>query len=96
MQYHWAHRKSPLGRCLHRPSKCSQTQTSTLSEFDTQIANGAIHLGVTKQQLHRAEISGLPIDLGDFGSSHRVRSVCAWLQSDRPNPVLEHSGILAR
>lgn len=66
--------------------RCHRPQLSYLNAFgdrecvfqiDAKIAHSAVHLGVTKQQLHGTQIASLTIDLCNVGSAHRVRVVCA-------------------
>ena len=40
--------------------------TECVIEFYTEVSDGAVHLGVTKQELNRSEISRLPVDQCGF------------------------------
>lgn len=51
-------------------------------KFDTEITNGTVHLGMPEQKLHRAEVTGLLVDLSNLRSSHRMGAVGTWLETD--------------
>ena len=39
-------------------------------EFDAEVANGAVHLGMAEQELDGAQVACLAIDLRHLGSKH--------------------------
>ena len=41
--------------------------SQSVIEFDAKISDGAIHFGVTEQELNRPEITGLPINQRSLG-----------------------------
>jgi hypothetical protein len=63
-------------------------------EFDSEIADSAVHLGMAKQELHGPQVPGLFVNLRGLGSAHRVRAVSAWLKADRRHPAPQDAGIL--
>ena len=59
-----------------RPSDVDRfSDAQGVFEFDAQISNRAVHLRVTEQELHRAQIAGLSVDLRRLGAPQRVRAV---------------------
>ncbi len=48
-------------------------------KLNAQVSNGAVHLRVAQKELYCSQIAGLLIDLGDLGSTHRMRAVGARL-----------------
>ncbi len=68
----------------------------SIFQFDTKIAHRAIDFGVTKEQLHRAKVASLTIDLGSLCSAERVCTVSTRLQTNRLHPVADKSTVLAR
>jgi hypothetical protein len=44
-------------------------------QVHTEVANGAVHLGMTKQQLDSAEIACLLIDVSNLGTPHGVGAI---------------------
>lgn len=65
-------------------------------KLDAKIANGAVDLRVAEQELHRAKIPRLSIDLSRLGASQRMRAVAARLQTYRGHPVSDEARILPR
>lgn len=63
-------------------------------EINTQVAHGAVHLGVAEQELDCTKISRFPVDLRRLGASQRMRSVAAWLKTDRRHPISNEARIL--
>jgi hypothetical protein len=40
--------------------------------FDAEVPDGALHFGVPKEKLNRAEVPGPPVNQGCLGSPQRV------------------------
>lgn len=53
----------------------------SILQFDAQIPNRAIHLGVSEKELNGSKVSGLLVDLSDFCPPHRMRAVGAGFQT---------------
>ena len=51
-------------------------------KFDAQVPDRAVHLGVTEKKLNGSKVASLLVYLGDLGSPHRMRAICARLQTD--------------
>lgn len=54
---------------------CLLGQFQGVVDFDAQVANGAVELGVSKQKLYRSEILRTPIDERRLGAPQRMRSI---------------------
>ena len=52
-------------------------------EFHAKVANRAVHLGVTQQELDRSEVASLSIDQRSFGPAERMRAIPARIEPDR-------------
>jgi hypothetical protein len=77
------------GRRAEDDSSARVLQTSIFSangivNFDSEIANGALDLGVAEQELDRAQISSPAVDQGRFGATE---GMCPELQ-----PIKPHAG----
>ena len=68
----------------------------SIFQFDAQIAHCAVDFGVTKQQLDRAKITGLSVDLCRLCPAERMRAIRAWFQTNRLYPFTDEPTILAR
>ncbi len=55
----------------------------------------AVHLGLTKQQLHGSQITSHSINLGNLGSAKREGAKGAWLKTDARNELLYLPSILS-
>ncbi len=64
--------------------------------LDSEVANGALDLRVSKKQLHVAKIVRPPIDQRRFRSAHAVRSVGVLVQPDFGDPAMHNPGVLPR
>jgi hypothetical protein len=71
-------------------------QTSTCSaiargivNLDPEIADGALNLGVTEEQLHRPEVAGPAIDQSSFCPAQGVGAEDSRVQSDACCPTCE-------
>ena len=62
--------------------------------FNPEVTNGRLDLRVTEQQLDRSQVAGLPIELGDFGSSQRVGAEAAIIEPDVADPPMDDAGLL--
>lgn len=51
-------------------------------EFNAQVPDRTVHLGVAEKELNGSEIFGLLADLSDLGSSHCMGSVGGCLKVD--------------
>lgn len=58
------------------PPRCSDVDLfgdgKRVIDLDAEVSDGALHLGVAKEQLNRPEIAGTPIDQRRLGSPRRV------------------------
>jgi len=64
--------------------------------FYAQTSDGALDLGVTEQQLYRAQVSGPLVYQCRLGSSDRVRTIQAAIQTDALQPVTQQPRVLPR
>lgn len=81
--------RRPLASDFYGFSDCER-----VFQFDAEISHRAVHLGVTEQQLHGAEIAGLAVDLRDLGPAHRMGAIGCRLQPYRCDPIADQPGIL--
>lgn len=65
-------------------------------ELDPQIAHSTVDLRVTQQELDRAQIAGLAVNLRRLGPPQRVRSISAGLEPNRRHPVVDEARVLPR
>ncbi|GGB25368.1 hypothetical protein GCM10011324_39070 [Allosediminivita pacifica] len=65
-------------------------------KFDAQVADGTVHLRVAKQELDRAKIACLAVDLRCLRAPQRVRPVAARFETDRRHPLPDEPYVLAR
>jgi len=63
--------------------------------FDAQISNGALDLGMPEQKLDSPEISGPPIDQGSFCASQGMCAKQPRIQPDAADPFRYEARILA-
>lgn len=61
-------------------------------KLDIDIADGAIHLRMAKQQLDGPGFPGLAVDPGDPGSTHRMRAAGARFEANRSDPLSNKPG----
>jgi hypothetical protein len=64
--------------------------------LDPKVSPGAFNFCMAQQQLHGANILGASIDQRRFRASHGVRAIRAVIESDRRDPTMIDSRILAR
>src|SRR3546814_7087 len=64
-------------------------------DLDAQIADSALDLAVTEQELNVSQIACSPVDQGRFGPSEGMRAKEGRLQPDLSNPVIQQARILA-
>lgn len=64
--------------------------------FDTEVANGALDLGVAKKLLNGTQIAGPPIDQRGFGSPNRVRTELQRVATDARNPFTDETRVRPR
>jgi hypothetical protein len=64
-------------------------------DLDPKISDGALQIGVAKEDLDGSKVSGLLVDEGCLGSSHRMRSIGARLKANAPDPALNNACILS-
>ena len=98
-----------IDRCEQRPvrnggrllpsAKCSNVDflgdAQRVVQFDAEVSDRAIHLGVAKQELDRSEVASLPIDQRGLGPAQGMRAITAWIQSDHRYPVPDGPGRIA-
>lgn len=65
-------------------------------QFNAEIPYGAVHLGMTQQELNRSQVARLTVDERDFGPAHRVRAVRCWVQPDGFHPFAHEASVLTR
>ena len=81
-------RRTGLGRRTASTARRVRSDVDTLGDaqrvfkFNAEISHRAVDLGVTKEQLDRAEIAGLPVDLGSLRPAKRMRAVPAGFKAD--------------
>jgi hypothetical protein len=63
--------------------------------LNSEIPDGALEFRMAKEELHCAQVPGLPIDLDRLRTPHRVRAINRLLQADAFNPAMHQPGILA-
>ena len=73
----------------------SLSDAQGIFEFDAEVANCAVCLCVTKQQLDRAEVAGFSTDLCCLCPAQRMGTISAWLQPDCRDPITHQASILA-
>lgn len=71
-------------------------QTERVLDVDAQVPDRAVELGVTEQDLHRAQVAGLPIDERHLGAPERIRAIGRRLEADLYQPPLQELRVLAR
>ena len=59
---------------LPRRGEKTQTGDEGIIDFNAQIPDGALDLGMSQQELHGTEIAGPTVDECRFGTSKRVRA----------------------
>jgi hypothetical protein len=62
--------------------------------LDPEIPNGALKLGMTKQDLHSSKVLRAPTNQRRFRTAHRVRAVCRIVQPDGPDPSMDKARVL--
>jgi len=67
-----------------------------IPQVHAEITNGAVHLGMTEQELNCAQVARLMVDLRNLGAPHRVCAISALLQPDGCHPFPHQPGILPR
>src|SRR5580692_4928111 len=63
-------------------------------DFDTEVADRALELRMSKQKLDCAEVLRSPVDQCRLRATHRVRSVCGVVQANRRDPAVNDPRIL--
>lgn len=66
------------------------------ADHQLKIANRALNLPVTQQDLHSAQIAGRFVDDRGLGPAERIRAVVVAAQADPGNPLIYKPGVLAR
>jgi hypothetical protein len=56
-------------------------------DLDAKISDGALHLGVPKEQLNHAEVAGPPVNQDRFGSPQRMGAEQGWVEADPDDPL---------
>ncbi len=87
----WPRRTSPRRLDFYRLCDCER-----ILQFDAEVAHGAVHLCVVKQELNRSKIAGLPINLRNLRATHAMGAVGARLETDGGHPIPDETSILAR
>jgi hypothetical protein len=64
-------------------------------DLDAEVPDRALHLGVAKEQLDRAEVPGSPIDQGRLSSTQRMSAEQRRGETDAGDPLRQQPGILA-
>jgi uncharacterized protein (DUF1778 family) len=73
----------PLGKC------------NRVVNVHAKVAHSVFDVRMTKQDLDGAQVAGRLVDQRRLRPSHRVRAVLSNVQSDRADPLVNQSGILA-
>jgi hypothetical protein len=78
----------------------SASRSATCSPFvratpRAEVADNALELRVSKQQLYCPEVFRLPVDQRRLRSPHRVRSVCGRVKPDLLDPTLQNPCVLS-
>src|SRR5215211_7241562 len=69
-------------------------QRESIFHLHAKVADGGLDLGVSKQDLHRAQIACCLVDDGSLGPPERVRSVLLLAKAYASNPFVDQSRIL--
>ena len=64
-------------------------------DLDAEIADGALDLGVAKQELNGSEVPGSSVDQRRLGPPERVRAEFQRIETDAGNPLADEAGILS-
>ena len=63
-------------------------------DFDAQVADRRFKLGVAKQQLHRPQVLGAPVNQRGLRAPHRVGTVVGRVQAQVVHPAAEDASVL--
>ena len=89
-------RTEPVGTAAERCSDSSLLRyLQGVIHFNDQVATGTFQLGVSQEQLNGPQVLGALVDQRRFGSPHRVRPVCRWIQARGFGPVMHEPRVLA-
>ena len=64
-------------------------------DLDAEVPDRALHLGMAKEQLNRAEAAGSSVNQGRLGSPQRVGAEQRRVQTDADDPLRQQASILA-
>ena len=71
-------------------------QLQGVFDINAKIADSALDLGMTEQDLHRAQVARRLVDDRGFGASKGVSTVILGLEADADDPLANEAGILPR
>jgi hypothetical protein len=63
-------------------------------DFDPEVSDRALQVGVPKEALNGPKIAGSPIDQRRFGAPQRMGAIGRRVQTNRPHPSPDDPGIL--
>jgi hypothetical protein len=63
-------------------------------DLDAEIADSALNLRMSEQQLDYSRVACSAIDEHGFGSAQRVGAELGWIKPDAADPFMDQSGIL--
>ena len=65
-------------------------------DFNAQVPDGALQLGMPEQKLYRPKVAGLSVDMCRLGTPQRVSAVLVWIKTDAGDPLIHNPGVLTR
>lgn len=64
-------------------------------EFEAKITHCAVDIRMTKQQLHRAQVACLAVNLRRFCTAKGMRAVTTWFKANCRHPIAHEPAVLA-
>ena len=64
-------------------------------DLNAQVADGALELGMSEQQLYRSEIPGSPVDQRRLGPTHGMGAVGTGIEANLSDPRADDPCVLA-
>jgi hypothetical protein len=93
---------TPRGRVCATPARphCRSElallrERQGIIDFDPEVTDGALDLGMSEEQLDRSQIAGRTVDLRRLGTAHRMRAIGAAVHPGTLDPALYDAGVLA-